>query len=413
MAAGDPTGADLCSGTTPGDTLPNWGAGYEEREITFGAGAALTSGVKYAIVVRALDAAGSRNDSDALVAVKWNVGTYADGSWYRSTDSGGTWTEDTGDDAWFKTKAGAVEKDTYEPAPTLGYEPAFKAWWIAQTFTASSSYTITSVILKMERFQFDTTGTVTVSIKATVGIPEKPTNPTPANNATGVDFSGLVLDWDDGGGADTFDVYIGPSGSLVEVASAIVPSTYTVSISDVPTEQVIYWRVDATNASGTTTGGTWNFDARPVKANTPSPANAASDITLDETPLGWVDGGNSDTYDIYFRIQGDSWVEESSAQAAIEWAIVFGTLGYDIIYEWKIESTNIFGTTVGDTWSFDSLVFDEPRISYVLISGGSGAGPYDDPAGVEGTDWSWTGLNNMMTVRRLVAAARNKIFYET
>ncbi|GAH21280.1 unnamed protein product, partial [marine sediment metagenome] len=47
-----PTGSDLCSGTTNGDTLPE-GSPYEWREITLGDGANLASGTKYAIVIRA------------------------------------------------------------------------------------------------------------------------------------------------------------------------------------------------------------------------------------------------------------------------------------------------------------------------------------------------------------------------
>jgi len=90
--------------------------------------------------------------------------------------------------------------------------------------------------------------------------PSKATNPTPSDEDTRVDFSGLVLDWDDGGGADTFDVYIGPVGSLVKVADAIAPSTYTVDTGDVPWGETIYWRVDSTNDNGTTTGDTWSFD---------------------------------------------------------------------------------------------------------------------------------------------------------
>jgi len=90
--------------------------------------------------------------------------------------------------------------------------------------------------------------------------PSKSTNPTPSNGGTRVDFSGLVLDWDDGGGADTFDVHIGPVGSLIEVASAIVPTTYTVSTDDVPWGETVSWRVDATNDAGTTTGDVWSFD---------------------------------------------------------------------------------------------------------------------------------------------------------
>ncbi|KKL06206.1 hypothetical protein LCGC14_2598360, partial [marine sediment metagenome] len=69
----------------------------------------------------------------------------------------------------------------------------------------------------------------------------------------------LVLDWDSGGNTDTYDVYIGPTGALVQVAAAISPSTYTVNTAAVPWGQTIYWRVDATNAVGTTTGDTWSF----------------------------------------------------------------------------------------------------------------------------------------------------------
>ncbi len=120
--------------------------------------------------------------------------------------------------------------------------------------------------------------------------PGKATNPTPANSGTEVDFSGLVLDWDTGADTDTFNVYMGPVGSLSLIATGIVPSTFTVNLSDVPKEQVIYWRIDSVNDEGTTTGDTWNFDARPAKVVTPSPTNAQSDITLDESPLSWEAG---------------------------------------------------------------------------------------------------------------------------
>jgi len=89
--------------------------------------------------------------------------------------------------------------------------------------------------------------------------PTKATNPSPTDAATSVDFSALGLSWDDGGGADTFDVWIGPSGSLVEVSSAQAGTTFTVDTSDVPWGETIYWRIDSTNAYGTTTGDVWSF----------------------------------------------------------------------------------------------------------------------------------------------------------
>lgn len=153
--------------------------------------------------------------------------------------------------------------------------------------------------------------------------------------------------------------------------------------------------------------------AAPGKPTTPSPANAATNITLDETPLSWVSGGNTDTYEIYWRIQGNAWVLVGVAQAGLSWTIVFPTIVYGTTYEWRIDATNTYGTTTGDTWSFSSIDYDQLRISYRLISGGNGAGPYDDPPGVQGTDWEYTGLNNMISVKRLVVAANSKIFYES
>lgn len=86
---GHPTGGDLCSGTTSGDSLPAAYAG-EWREITLGAGAPLSDGVKYAIVLRAL--AGDQNNY-----VRWRYGpsaSYPRGFHEFSSDGGVTWESD-------------------------------------------------------------------------------------------------------------------------------------------------------------------------------------------------------------------------------------------------------------------------------------------------------------------------------
>lgn len=84
---GHPTGADLCSGTTDGNTLPT-ASPYEWREITLGAGYDLVASTQYAIVVRA-------TSGDASNILWWRVDspspTYAGGCSETSTDSGVTW----------------------------------------------------------------------------------------------------------------------------------------------------------------------------------------------------------------------------------------------------------------------------------------------------------------------------------
>lgn len=84
---GRPTGGDIdgATGTTDGDTLPT-GSPYEWREITLSSGISITSGTKYAIVVRA--ASGNiywRQDGSSPY--------YADGRSGQSTNSGSTWND--------------------------------------------------------------------------------------------------------------------------------------------------------------------------------------------------------------------------------------------------------------------------------------------------------------------------------
>jgi len=96
--SGHPTGADLCSGTTNGNTLTDTSPG-EWREITLGAGYNLDADTKYAIVVRALN-----GDSSNYVA--WRSDgtspTYAGGCLEYSEDSGSSWGSDTGYDFMFE-----------------------------------------------------------------------------------------------------------------------------------------------------------------------------------------------------------------------------------------------------------------------------------------------------------------------
>lgn len=118
-------------------------------------------------------------------------------------------------------------------------------------------------------------------------LPTKPVNPTPENDDTGVDFSGFQLSWEDGGGADTYNVYMGESGDLTLMSSAQAGVTYTTSLAELetvfeslPINQKVYWRVDATNDAGTTTGDEWNFDARPGKAKIPIPEDGEEEVYI-------------------------------------------------------------------------------------------------------------------------------------
>lgn len=347
------------------------------------------------------------------------------------------------------------------------------------------------------------------------GAPNKPTDPTPENNDTGVDFSGFTLSWLDGGGdTETYNVYIGETGALTPVSVAQAGVSYVTTLAELqtifsasPIDQKIYWRVDATNEHGTTTGDEWNFDPRPAKATVPSPAHEETGVKLSTTPLSYT---VDETVDINFKIQGGAYTEIATSEDVSLWRTPYVILnikdynpatlsGYrspvagDVIYDdtdsytiayvvvgdlinvqyqaklyafrtqgpgdksagdvlingtapdvenpqavrvtlndqwhfhgdvgeiylppdttfiWRVDVTNNFGTAIGDEWEFTTPAFKFVKTSYALIAGGSGSGPYDYPPGEEGTDWNWTGENNIVTIRRLIVAAKNTIWIE-
>lgn len=120
-SSGHPTGGDLCSGTTDGDTLTTDTAG-EWREITLGAGYDLLASTKYAIVIRCLDG----DDSNHIrCRMDSSSPTYAGGNWELSIDSGVNWTTQAGYDFMFEEwgDPSVTEKsssDTGSGVETLG-----------------------------------------------------------------------------------------------------------------------------------------------------------------------------------------------------------------------------------------------------------------------------------------------------
>ncbi|MHC4302222.1 MAG: hypothetical protein ACYS7Y_33600, partial [Planctomycetota bacterium] len=64
-----------------------------------------------------------------------------------------------------------------------------------------------------------------------------------------------------------------------------------------------YWRIDATNSSGTTTGDVWSFTTqalpRPSKAINPRPSGGATNQSIDVN-ISWANGGGATSYRVYF-----------------------------------------------------------------------------------------------------------------
>lgn len=421
MAVGDPIGDDLCVGTTAGNTLPEWGdtPSWEEREITLGAGVELISGEKYTIVARAVI------DGDAEIFWSTRIDDpTADGNLYKSSNSGDTWISYPTQDSWFKTKANGVEKDTgiFDPDGFNRATQFYGAEWKAQTFTAGSTYTISSVILKLAKYTTwgGTPGIITVSIRATAGTPAAPTNPSPGHEDTDVEFPTTPLSYDasDDPPADTYDIYFRIQG---EIFTKIAE-----------TEDVTSWRMpynilnikDYNPATGSgyrspiagdvLTHGDDSYTITYVTVGDLINVQYQAKLyAFRTTGSGGKNPGDVLTNGVAPDVENPQAVRVTLNDQWHFYGVVEEIfLPPGTTFEWRVDATNEVGTTEGNVWEFTTQALKIPKVSYILITGGSGAGPYDYPPGEEGTDWNWTGENNMVSIRRLVAAANGKIWIE-
>jgi hypothetical protein len=123
-SGGQPTGGDLCLGTTSGDTLITSAPG-DWREITLGSGYGLSAGTTYAIVVRATSGNWGNH-------VWWRVDgsspTYVGGMYLLSMDSGSSWTSGAAYDLMFEEWGNPMAVG-WEPYPVN--KLAVMAPWIA------------------------------------------------------------------------------------------------------------------------------------------------------------------------------------------------------------------------------------------------------------------------------------------
>lgn len=118
--------------------------------------------------------------------------------------------------------------------------------------------------------------------------PTKATNPVPADAADDVTLDQETIIWEDGGGADTYDVYYGDtSGSLSLVSSGQVGLSYNIDGVTLgsPFDYLItrYWRIDAANEVGVTLGDEWSFVS--IAFDPPLPSGVHLDASGDPTGI--------------------------------------------------------------------------------------------------------------------------------
>jgi len=186
-------------------------------------------------------------------------------------------------------------------------------------------------------------------------VPSKATNPSPSNGNTNQSLT-VGLSWSNGGGATSYNVYFGTDNTpdSGEFKGNQPGKTYNPGTLSYNT--TYYWRIDAMNSNGTTTGDVWSFMTEaappqpPSKATNPSPSNGTTNQSINVN-TSWSNGGGATSYDVYFGTDPtpDSG-EYKGNQSGTSHAP--GTLAYSATYYWRIDAKNSAGTTTGNIWSF-------------------------------------------------------------
>jgi len=263
----------------------------------------------------------------------------------------------------------------------------------ATTYDPGTMANSTTYYWRIDEVNAEGTTTGTVWNFTTEAAPQPPgqaSNPNPTDSATDIDVD-TNLSWTAGSNTTSHDVYFGTDSTPDagefkgnQTATTYEPGTMANSTT-------YYWRIDEVNAQGTTTGNVWNFTTEaaqpPGQASSPSPANSATDVSID-ADLSWTAGSNATSHDVYFGT--DSTPDAGEFQGnQTDTTFEPGTLSYDITYYWRIDEINAGGTTTGNVWNFTTEAAPTPPGQATNPS------PADSATDVGvSTDLSWTAGTN-------------------
>ena len=207
---------------------------------------------------------------------------------------------------------------------------------------------------------------------APVAAPTCTTLTLPADNATGV-AAKPSLTWAAAANATSYDVYLDTNTTPTTKVATVTTASYTPT-AFLASNTKYYWTVVPKNDNGAPTGCTVrSFTTKtltpPVCPVIVSPANGATDIAYNPTPLSWTKPTGTVTgYDIYWGTSATNvaFIGSSTSTAATVTVNINNTLP-NTTYYWKVVAKNSDGESSG--CSVQSLTTMAP--TYCSATGGS------------------------------------------
>lgn len=209
----------------------------------------------------------------------------------------------------------------------------------------------------------------------TTGPPPPPSLSSPSNGSTGV-ATNVTLSWNSSPGATTYRIQVSTSSTfLTTVVDSANITTTSLTPGNLSGGTQYYWRVNATNASGTSAYSTlFSFTTgipvppQPVLA---SPSNGATGVPTSLT-LSWNASSGATSYRVQLSTSSTfstTVVDTSNITAT---SLSLSNLAAGTLYYWRANATNSGGTSAYSTsFSFTTVV--SPPSSPVLVSPPNGA----------------------------------------
>ena len=175
--------------------------------------------------------------------------------------------------------------------------------------------------------------------------------------------SSLTINWVDG--ATNEDNYViersvdGTTYTEIATLGANVASYNEVGLTP---NTLYYYRVKATNSAGSSAYASVSVTTPPIpsiptKAVNPNPVNGSTTVELvgGNLTLKWTGALNTTTYAVFFGTDPLNLTKLADVAYAVAPSYQLTGLSPATNYYWRIDASNVKGTTTGDVWSFRAL----------------------------------------------------------
>ena len=197
------------------------------------------------------------------------------------------------------------------------------------------------------------------SVTATFALtaPPAPTLAQPTSGATEVDIN-PQFSWNTSTGADSYELQISTDGrfsTIVFDQSGLTATSQ--AVNGLLNNKTYYWRVNATNAQGTSD---WSpiqsfttVAACPTPGTPLNPSPTGADIPTSGQTLTWAPCAEANSYDAYFGTSTNPLFVGN----VIGTSYALPTLNPNTTYYWKIVAKNNCGnSSTGSLWSFKTII---------------------------------------------------------